>query len=426
MEESRPILSVILVMVLLGLSAFFSGSETALMSLRKMRLKHLVQQGNRKALLLERLLKKTDRLLGTILVGNNLVNVAASVLSGALAAQYLEPAFGKEGAMFIATLVITFLLLIFSEITPKTLSAYHAEEVSFLVVRPVQWLTVLLSPLVTVTTLISNFFLKVVFRVKPIAFRISPEEIRSIITYGEQEGILEKEKKEMLHGVFDMSKTLVKEVMVPRPDMASVEIKDLTDEILRKILEHGHSRYPVYRDQIDTIVGFLFVKDLIPYWSHPEDFELRRVLRKPFFVPETKRVDHLLEEFRKEKRQISMVADEYGGVSGLVTMEDLLEEITGEIEDEYDLETPKIERLPQGVVILDGGLTLDEVYEATGIKLPRGEYETLAGFLLDIFGKIPRESEVISFGQYLISVHKLVRHRIVKVKIRPLRNGPSQ
>ena len=224
----------------------------------------------------------------------------------------------------------------------------------------------------------------------------------------------------MLHGIFEISKTIVKEVMVPRTDIVSIDIHDSNETILKTIIESGHSRYPVYQGHIDNILGFLFVRDLIPYWSTSKEFELQKVLRKPTYVPETKRVDYLLDEFRKEKRQISIVADEYGGVAGLVTMEDLLEEITGEIHDEYDQETKKIERFPGSVMILDGRLTLDEVYEETGIKLPKGEYETIAGFLLDIFGKIPKEAEAISFGQYLISAHKLDRHRILKVKIKPI------
>jgi CBS domain containing-hemolysin-like protein len=255
---------------------------------------------------------------------------------------------------------------------------------------------------------------------------ISPEEIRSIITVGEEEGVLEKDKKEMLHGVFDISKTIVKEIMTPRPDIIAITSQETNERILGIILETGHSRYPVYMEQIDNIIGFLFVKDLIPYWSKPSGFDLRKVLRKPSYVPETKRVDQLLAEFRKEKRQISIVADEYGGVTGLITMEDLLEEITGDIQDEYDFETKKIERLANGSLILDGSVTIDEIYEETGIKFPEGEYETLAGFLLDIFGKIPRESEVISFGQYLISAQKLDRHRIVKVKIQPLQETARQ
>ncbi|OIP64003.1 MAG: hemolysin [Nitrospirae bacterium CG_4_9_14_3_um_filter_53_35] len=418
MNESRLFLCLIL--ILLALSAFFSGSETALTSFRKTRLRHLVQEGDKRAILVEQLLKKTDRLLGTILVGNNLANAAASVLAGALAAQMLEPSFGKETAMLAATLIITFFLLIVSEITPKTFSAHHAEEVSFLAARPIQWLTVILAPLVSVTTLISSFILKGVLRVKPMNVRISMEEIRSIITHGEEEGVLQKEKGEMLHGIFEISKTIVKEVMAPRTDIAAIDLRDSNETILKTIIESGHSRYPVYRNHIDNIVGFLFVRDLIPYWSDPGGFEPQKVLRKPSFVPETKRVDHLLDEFRKEKRQISIVADEYGGVAGLVTMQDLLEEITGEIRDEYDQETKKVERFPGGVMILDGRLTLDEVYEESGIKFPKGEYETIAGFLLDIFGKIPKEAEAISFKQYLISAHKLERHRILKVKIKPI------
>jgi len=419
-EEYSPIVSFFLILILLVFSAFFSGSETALMSFRKMRLRHLVRKGHKKAILVDRLLKKMDRLLGTLLVGNNLVNVAASILTGSLAARMLAPRFGKETAMLIATLVMTLLLLIFAEITPKTFSAHHSERVSFCVARPILWFSLLFLPFVSVTSLISNFFLKVILRVRPSESGISPEEIRSIISVGEEEGILEKEKREMLHGVFDISTTLVKEVMVPRPDIVAIEVEESTDEILRKIVESRHSRYPVYQEQIDRIIGLLFVKDLIAYWSRPGEFQLRKVLRPPTFVPETKRVDHLIDEFRKEKRQVSIVADEYGSVAGLVTMEDLLEEITGEIQDEYDLATEKIERLPDGSMILDGSMTLEEIAETTGIKLPKGEYETLAGFLLDISGKIPRESETISFGPYRITTHKRIRHRIVKVKIKPV------
>jgi len=420
LEESHPLLYLFLIAVLLLLSAFFSGSETALMSFRKMRLKHLVRQGHKKAILVEQLLKGTDRLLGTILVGNNLVNVAASVLTGALTAQFLEPLFGKETAMFTATVIMTFLLLIFAEITPKTFSAHHSEKVSFWVARPIRFLAWLLSPFVSFVTWISNFLRQAVFRSQPMKARISPEEIRSIISYGEEEGVLEKEKREMLHGVFDISKTIVKEVMVPRPDIIAIDIEESIEEILQKVVQYGHSRYPVYEEQIDKVAGFLFVKDLIPYWSQPEVLQLRTILRAPTFVPETKRVDQLLEDFRKEKRQISIVADEYGSVAGLVSMEDLLEEITGEIQDEYDLEQQKFEHLSNGSWILDGSLTLDEVCEITGIKLPEGEYETIAGFLLDIFGKIPREGEEISYRQYLISAHKMSRHRIVKINFKPI------
>jgi putative hemolysin len=420
-EESHPLLYLLLIFILLLFSAFFSGSETALMSFRKIRLKHLVQKGHKKAILVEKLLKQTDRLLGTILVGNNLVNVAASVLTGALTAQFLEPLFGEEAAMFTATVLMTFLLLIFAEITPKTFSAYHSEKVSFWVARPIQLLSLVLLPIVSFTTLISNFFIRAVFRAKPMKVHISPEEIRSLISYGEEEGILEKGKREMLHGIFDISKTIVKEIMVPRPDIIAIELAESMEEILQKVVRYGHSRYPVYDGQIDRIVGFLFVKDLLPFWSRPEGFQLGRALRPPTFVPETKRVDRLLEEFRKEKRQISIVADEYGSVAGLVSMEDLLEEITGEIQDEYDLEPQRFEHLPDGSWVLDGGLTLDEVFEVTGIKLPEGEYETVAGFLLDIFGKIPKESEEISYRQYLISAYKMSRHRIVKIMFKPIK-----
>ncbi len=420
MNVSHSKASLILILVLLLFSAFFSGSETALISFRKMRLKHLVRKGHKGALLVDRLLRKTDRLLATILVGNNLVNVAASVLTGVLAIEWLEPIFGEEVAMLVATLAMTFLLLIFAEITPKTYSALHAERVSFWVARPIYGFSILLHPFVTVTTLISNFFLRVFLRIKPEKTAISTEEIRSIISYGEEEGVLEKEKREMLHGIFDISQTMVKEVMVPRPDIVAIEVRDPVQEILKKIETTGHSRYPVYQDQIDNIVGFLFVKDLIAYWARPETFELNHALRSVTYVPETKRVDLLLGEFRREQRQMSMVADEYGSVAGLVTMEDLLEEITGEIQDEYDIEAEKVERLADGSMILDGSLTLDEVYESTRVKLPEGEYETVAGFLLEIFGKIPKESEVISFGQFLFAAHKVVRHRILKVKIKPI------
>ncbi len=427
MQGSHSETSLILILVLLLFSAFFSGSETALISFRKMRLKHLVRKGHKGAILVDRLLRQTDRLLATILVGNNLVNVAASVLTGVLAIERLEPLFGEEVAMLVATLVMTFLLLIFAEITPKTYSAYHAERVSFWVARPIYGFSILLHPFVTVATSISNVFLRVFLRIKPEKAAISTDEIRSIISYGEEEGVLEKEKREMLHGIFDISQTMVKEVMVPRPDIVAIEIRDPVEEVLKKIGDTGHSRYPVYQDEIDNIVGFLFVKDLIDYWARPEAFEIKRVLRSVTYVPETKRVDLLLGEFRREKRQISMVADEYGSVAGLVTMEDLLEEITGEIQDEYDLEAEKIERLADGSMILDGSLTLDEVYESTRVKLPKGEYETVAGFLLEIFGKIPKESEVISFGQFLFAAHKVVRHRILKVKIKPIaaRTAPT-
>ena len=421
----RPVPLLLLILLLLALSAFFSGSETALMAVRRMRVKHLAREGHKAAVLVEKLLQQTDRLLGTILVGNNLVNVAASVLGGALAARLLAPRFGPETAVAAATLVMTLLLLIVAEITPKTLAAHYAEEVSFAVARPIRWLTLLLSPLVAAATGLANLFLRKVLRVRSRGVRISPEEIRSIIAYGEEEGVLDKEKKEMLHGVFDMSRTLVREVMVPRPDIVALEISEPPDRIIETVVASGHSRYPVYREEIDRIAGFLFVKDLLPH-LHRGTADLRRLLRPPAFVPETKRVDELLAEFRAQKRQISLVADEYGAVAGLVTMEDLLEEITGEIRDEYDREAPRVERLPRGGWIVQAGLPLEEVAEATGIDLPPGDYETLAGFLLDVFGKIPGKGESIAFGAHRFTVTALDRHRIVTVRITPLAPGRDE
>jgi putative hemolysin len=397
--------------VLFVLSAFFSGSETALLSIDKLRVAYLVEKRHRGADLLNVLLKHPDRLLGTILVGNNLVNIAASVY----ATSFLVGLYGARGEL-LTILILTPLLLIFSEVCPKTYSARYPEKVSFRVLRPIYFFMAILTPVVWVVTGISRLLTHFIKGedARPI---ISEDEIRSMITVGEQTGVVAKEQRRMLHGVFELSQIRVRDVMIPRTEMVGIEVGSTFAETLILVQQAHHSRFPVYEGDLDRLIGIIHSKDILNFVGCPEGFSLRDIVRPPYFVPESKRIETLLQSFRRKRVHMAVVVDEYGGVEGIVTLEDIFEEIVGEIQDEYDVEEVLFREIAPRHYLVDGSASLRTINRRFGIHLTEEHSNTLAGFLLRTLGRIPQEGESCESEGTVFTVRKVLDRRVEEIEM---------
>jgi putative hemolysin len=397
--------------VLLLLSAFFSGSETALLSLDTMRVKYLVHKKRRGALRLEAVLSKPDDLLGAILVGNNLVNIATSVFATTLFVRL----FGARGEL-LTILILTPVLLILAEVCPKTFAARFPERVSFWVLRPIQAVMLVLRPVVWLVTSVSrlvNHFVR--SEPRPV---ISEEEIRTMIAVGEQAGVVPKDKRRMLHGVFQLSRIRVRDVMIPRTEVVGIDVTASFEQALEVAQFSHHSRFPVYENGLDNIIGIIHSKDILRYVCRPEEFSLRRLARRPYFVPEAKLINTLLQAFQRKRIHLAVVVDEYGGVEGIVTLEDVVEEIVGEIRDEYDDEEILLREVAYGCFLVDGSISLRTVNQRFGLELSEEHASTLAGFLLHTLGAIPQEGDRCTVADVLFIVRRVVARRIEEIELR--------
>jgi len=397
--------------VLFVMSAFFSGSETALMSLDRLRVKYLARKGQTGAVRLEALLDRPDRLLSGILVGNNLVNIAASVFATALCIEF----FGEHGEL-LTILILTPLLLIFAEIGPKVYSAKYPEKVSFAVLNPIRVVIFLLSPVIWLVGGVSGLLTRLL-RGEDQRPLISEDELRSFIEFGEHAGVVAKEKRKMLHGVFDLGEVRVRDVMVPRPEVVGIEAETPFAEVLRIVVETRHSRFPVYEGELDRVVGVIHTKEILDYLDSPGEFSLRRLTRPPLFVPEAKPIEALLQTFRRKHLHLAMVVDEYGGVEGIVTLEDIFEVIVGEIQDEHDDEEALIRPAGPNRFLIDGSATLRLVNLRFGLELSGEHVTTLAGFLLNALGRIPVPGDVCEAQGVRFTVLSMANRRIEEIEI---------
>ncbi|WP_457556067.1 hemolysin family protein [Candidatus Pyrohabitans sp.] len=415
MPEALLYLEIASLALLFLLSAFFSGSETAYLAVSRAKVKKLAKEGDPRAETLLYLVEHPNRVLVTILVGNNLVNITAASLATSLAIN----AFGSKG-VGIATGVVTLIVLLFGEITPKSFAATNAERVALLIARPIYFLMKLLSPLVLLLSKFAKLLVKSFGGEVRLGPFITEEELKMLVEVGEELGAIEKEEKEMISGIFEFGETDVREVMVPRIDMKCIPANESIESARRLILETGHSRIPVYEGSIDNIIGVLYAKDLLKYLNaeskKPES--LREIVRPAYFVPETKKLDDLLREFQQNRIHMAIVVDEYGGTAGMVTLEDILEEIVGEIKDEYDLaEEEPLERINEREVVVDARMSIHDVNEALNIALPEEEFDTVGGLLFNTLGRIPSPGDEVEFEDAKLRVEKMRGRRIMKVRV---------
>ena len=412
---SWPVL-LILLLILLVLSSFFSGSEAALMSLNRLKILFLARQRHPKAQLINQLLQNKKKIISTILVGNNFVNVAAASVATALAIAL----WGKSGIIY-ATISLTIILLIFCEIVPKIYAAKSSERVSYLIAKPILWCMRLLKPIVVAVNFLADILLQLVspreIKKKPL---VSEEEIQAVITIGEKEGVVEKEERKMLLNIFELANIWVREIMTPRTEMICIEENSSYTEVLHLISRSGLSRFPVYRKQIDNIIGTIHSRDLLNRQYRPESFSLEKIINPPFFIPESQKVLSLLADFKKKKTHLALVIDEYGGIEGLVTLEDVLEEIVGDIFDESDQEEDWIEYLPDGRIIVNGDVSIREMNKYLHTSISHDEFQTLSGLILNQLGHIPHNGEFITHEGYRFTVYSMYEQKITKVEITPL------
>ena len=419
-------LDYILMFLFLSLSAYFMSSETAITAVSKVRLRQLENEGDERARKLNSLLKDSTRLLSTILLGNNIAQNALTAILTAVTLRWLSNLDLNPGwAIPISTIISTFLILIFAEVTPKSYAFQRAEKVALFTATPLSILHKLFSPVAIVMTTVANLILKVfgLKLVNPEPF-VTEEEIKILVDIGEEEGIIEEEEREIIEGVFEFSETLAREVMVPRVDIVALDVNSTFEEAIDTINMSGHSRIPIYEETIDNIVGILYAKDLLKYFGLKNPPPLKAIMRSPYYVPETKPIDELFREMRAQKIHMAIIIDEYGGTAGLVTIEDILEELVGEIMDEYDInEESMVKEIAPDEIIVDGRMNLEELNEMLGVNLPAEETDTIAGFVYDHISHIPKAGEEFEYDGVLIRVEEVRGRRITKLRIKKVTRG---
>ena len=414
MGSTENILQIGLLIVLLLGSGFFSASETSLMSLSKIRIRYMEEEGVKAAKLVSSLIEKSSDLLSSILVGNNVVNIAATSVSTSL----FISIFG-DGGVAIATAVMTVLVLIFGEITPKTIAANSPEKIAVIVSKPISIIMKITKPIVWVFNLLTGIIFKIMGiendGVKPF---ITEEELKAMVNVSHEEGVLEIEEREIINNVFQFGDMQAKEAMIQRLDMVAVNIEDSYDEIIELFKSEKLSRLPVYQESIDDIVGILNIKDII-FLSDEEiqNFNIKNYVREAFFTYEFKKITQLLEEMKKEKSQMAIVVDEYGGTAGLLTIEDLVEVIVGDIDDEYDEEEEEIVKVSDNEYLVEGSTKISDVNEQIGINFESDEFDSIGGFIIGYLKRIPEENELIEVGNVKFSVESIDKNRINKIRI---------
>ena len=417
-----------ILLVLLG-NGFFSGSEIALLSARRSKIESLIEQGSRGAAKVKKLQDNPDTFLATVQIGVTLMGTLAGVLGGYLASRYLEPVFAKSWlahwlapSMIAGALVgggIVYVELILGELVPKALALRFTETVASLVAWPVSLLARASRWPIALLTASTRAVLRL-FGIRdfgPRAF-VSEEEIKHLLREGREQGVLDQAEVDLIHSVFEFSEMSVKQVMVPRTKVFALPADTSPSEVGALLVESGFSRIPVYDGDIDNVVGLAYAKDALRLLERRQPIVLRKILHPVRFVPESRKVGPLLKDLQKSRSHMALVIDEHGALSGLATMEDLLEEIVGEIQDEYDWEERQVERLRDGSLVVEGTVPAAELREGFQVPIPEStEFETVAGFMLDRLGSVPKGGEAVTVGDYRLTVVDVERNRISKVKV---------
>jgi putative hemolysin len=410
-----PIASILLFLLFVLLSAFFNASETAFLSSNPYTLDYLHAKGSKRAGGVKRILARVDDFLATILIGNTLVNVAAASLATSIVAGFVPH---KNAAILVATAATTILLLFFSEINPKIYAAYNPLKLSFLLARPIRALMIVLFPFVKAFTFLSGLlFPKAGRETRGSARAISEDETKILLTTGVK-GISAYRKK-MIAEIMDIASRPVKEIMTPRPLIKAIEITAPESQVLDTILCEEFSRFPVYRGRLDRIEGLIHTKDVIPYLTARKPLDLAAILRPPLFIPESASVEKVLIQLQESAVHMAFVVDEFGNMEGLVTLEDIIEEIVGDIRDEYDArEEEWLTPAGEGAYLIKGATAIKDLNERLPLGIPEsGDYTTLAGFFLYEFGRIPREKDGLAYRGSRFSVEKMTKRHITLVRV---------
>ena len=419
--ESPLLWQIVAFFILLGISAFFSGSETALFNLKLTdveKLKHDLAPSSR---LIVKLLKTPKRLLITILSGNTIVNVALASMAAFITAGIArENGFNQIAALAIETVVLTIILVILGEITPKVLAMRHSLGFASRIAGSLSFIFKLVSPFAQIVYTLVEKMVNLL-GVQPEENFVSDEEIKALVELGQDQGVIGEDEKEMIHSIIEFGDTQSKEIMIPRPDVVMFHTDMSREDVLTIIRESGFSKYPLYRDQIDQIKGIVFIKDILPYLhSSSQRINLQRLARPAMFVPEHQPIDELLREMQHQKQKLGIVVDEYGGFSGMVAVEDIIEEVLGDLKDEIDDSTVETEivKIARDVYMIEAATPLDDVAEILGVEFPEErDYDSIGGLIYFSLGTIPARGESINYGDFNFEVISVVKNRIEKVKV---------
>jgi len=420
---------ILLISLLIIVNGFFSASEISLISLRRSRVRHLAKSGNPVARRVQKLQEEPERFLGTVQIGITLVGTLAAAIGGIIAVEHVKPfllslpiGFVQKaaGPLAVAVVVgvITFATIVIGELIPKSLAIRHSERAAFFTAVPIDVLSRALSLVLRVLARSSNLilgFFNLAEGQEPSL--ISEDEVKYLIREGRKSGIFEPSEEDLIQSVFRFTDTVVKEIMVPRTEIVAMEKGSDIDAILRTMNEQGYSRLPIYNETIDNIIGIVYLKDILVLHMENLPVQLSSVLRKPYVVPPNKNVSVLLKEMREKRIHLTLVGDEYGGTDGLVTMEDLIEEIVGDIRDEQEKELSEIHEVAANRYVIDGRTDIGKVNEKLDVKLPEDEFETLGGFVLGLFGRLPAEGDQIRYQDMMFTVLRLRRNRISRIRV---------
>lgn len=414
--ETSDILQLVILVLLLSASAFFSSAETALMTSNKLRIRNLAENGDKRAEKVLEITANTDKMLSAILIGNNIVNLSASALSTTLTLK----AFGSS-LVGVATGILTFLILVFGEITPKNVASKNAENMALKYIGIISVLVVILTPAIYIVNKVAGIVISLFIKNNDDNNMVTEDELRAMVEVSHEDGVIEKEEKKMIVNVVDFGDTVAGDIMLPRVDMVMVSVESSYGDILKIFREEKYTRIPVYEESPDNVIGILNVKDFLLI-EDKENFSVKEHLREPLYTYEYKKTSSLMVDMRKTGANIVIVLDEYGTTVGLITLEDMLEEIVGEIRDEFDADEDEgITKISETEYLIDGSTNLDDVNDRIGLELSSEEYESIGGIIMEKLGRLPVEGEVITFDNIILTVKKMDHARIEKVglKLKP-------
>lgn len=432
-------IELLVILCLIGLNGFFSMAEFAIISIRKGRLAQLVADGDERAMIIDAYQKDPHVLLAVIQIGVTVAGSAASTVGGIVAIEHLRPFLqtlpwpmiqrtAEPLAALVVVVTVSYITLIIGELVPKAIGLQYADRIALKLARPMQLIARITAPAVLLLTSSSKAVQRLIgMKTEQNAF-ISREEVQHMVQEGHESGVFSQAENEYIQNVFEFTHTCVREVMVPRTRMVALDLLLSREQLVRIILEAQYSRYPVYREDIEEIVGVLHDKDIMGALVRGDELQLEQVIRPPVFVPESKKVNDLLKEMQRTRNHMALVVDEYGGISGLVTTEDLLEELVGEIEDEHDAgESGRIQPQPDGSWLVDGLISIFDLQEPLGIKLEEApHYETVAGLVLDELGHLPDQGETTQWNGFLLVCEQVTRTAVLQVRIIPLTQAVQQ
>ena len=419
---------IIVLAILILINAFFAATEIAFISINDAKIEKQAKEGNKKAKQIKKMLREPSKFLATIQIGITLAGFLSSAFAADAFADDLAPmlqnlmplglAAWRNISIILITIILSYFSLIFGELVPKRLAMRNSEKIAFGTIGIVRAISIITAPFVKLLTASTNGVSKLFGISGTDEETVTEEEIRMMVDVGEEKGSIKEEEKELINNVFEFNDKVVSEIMIHRKDIYAIDINSDVDNILKELDEYKYSRIPVYEESIDNIVGMLFIKDLLANVKKKDKVKISKIIREPYFVSENKPIDELFRDLQKNKHQLAIVLDEYGGTAGLVTMEDIIEELVGNIFDEYDDEEKEFEKIDDNTFLISGSVSIHDLRKILGVEIPEGEYDTLSGYLIELLGRIPSDDEkpVIETKRVTYKIEDYEEKRILWVK----------